>query len=143
MAAPDPYRSRGAPRPPEPEPVGDDGLDAATFARRRRLREAQAAIRRAEDAARAVRIRGGVALVLGLVALLFGAPTITSGGYTSRSLGRMVVLGPALLAYGVWALAVGAGGADSMENAPRWVQIGGGIAAGAGALVGILLLAAC
>lgn len=136
MSGPDPYRAHQGAPPPEPRGrIEDDGLDAGAFARRMKKREqieAQASERRADDAQRRTRLAALGVFVLSTFMLV--------GQITRGRMGLVVLLGAAMGAAG-FALVAGTGGAESVREAPAWVQTGLAISAMAGAAcLGLLVL---
>lgn len=138
-----PYRAPGqsAPKPPRPDP-DDDGLDASALAQRRKRNAAldeMARLERIATATRQLRIRAGIAMALALVALAFAAPDVLEPSFHGRRTVRVVAVGTTLLAWSVYALVTGTGDAESIDELPRRLRIGQGVAAAVGAGVGLAI----
>lgn len=140
----DPYRRPDLPPPEKPRGTvvrraalpGE--VDPDEHERTRERYRAQSARVHAElEAARregAVRSRatGGALLAIGL--FLCWVSVDSSGGY--RHSRTLLMAGGSIFA-GAWLLAVGAGGAISLRDAPPWVKAGAAVAFAIGGIFGI------
>jgi hypothetical protein len=138
----EPYRSPSAPA--ERRPGGDDGLDLGSLARqksRRKMDDIIEAANREAIAARQARLRGGLSLVVGIGISAVVIPAVLAPIRLHFESYLALLAGPALVAFGVWTLILGARSAEVPDDAPPWVRYGGGLSALAGAAVGLLIAA--
>jgi hypothetical protein len=137
----DPYRRAGRTegRPPEERPRGvvvrraeaPEEIDEADRKRLHARQRAESIVAMAEleqmQRVGAIKTRALGALLVAIGALVSVTSVHEVAGGWEYSV-RGMALAPLTIFAGIWYLAVGAGGASSIQSAPAWVKAGGAIA---------------